>query len=331
MPVFRFYEEERRNITKSYVLIFLFTLVMGAFGFIIDYFFETGPWFTVIFLGIALIQILVATLAGPSVVLSSVRAQPLDESSLEHVQLQHIIQELSVAGNVVPPPKLYHIPGDQTINAFATGLRPSQAVICVTDGLLAALNREETQGVVAHELSHIENRDMLYMTLLSALIGAVVIVQMFALRAVIFVPSGGSKRDSNGGAIIIFLLAVAALATIFALFGRIVLFAVSRQREYLADAHAVELTRNPLGLSTALRKIAMLPGRVRTASVATAHLFISDPLHRAVNEQEGGFFTNLFATHPPLYSRIARLEGKGPQQVLRELQQAAPAPWTPAQ
>lgn len=320
MAVFSFYEEQRRNITKSYLLIFLFTVVMGAFGFLIDYFFETMPWFTLIFLGIALIQVLVATLAGPSVVLGSVGAKPLEMSNLEQKQLSNIIQELSVAGGMTPPPKIYHIPGDRTINAFATGLRPTDAVICVTDGLLDTLDREETQGVVAHELSHIQNRDMLYMTLLSALIGAVVIVQLFALRAMIFVPSGGSRRDSNSGGIIIFLLAVAGLATLFAIFGRIILFAVSRQREYLADAHSVELTRNPAGLAGALRKIAQTPGRIRTASVATAHLFISDPLRRAVNEQEGGFFTNLFATHPPLFSRIARLETKSPQQVRRELE-----------
>jgi len=297
---------------------------MGGFGFLIDYFFSTWPWFTAVFLGVALIQVLIGVLSGPSLVLSSVGAKPIDPLNPEHKQLENIVNEMGIASGLRPLPKIYYIPGEKSINAFATGLKKENAYICVTEGLLEALDREETQGVIAHELSHIYNKDMLYMTLLSAILGAVVIIQMMAFRgAWIAAQTGGgrSRRESSGCAsVFLFLIIVGILATIFAFLGRILLFAVSRQREYLADAKAAEFTRNPQGLASALRKIAMAAGRVKNANIATAHLFISDPLKRKVNEKEG-FWANLFSTHPPIYKRIARLEGKSPEQVLMELEQ----------
>jgi heat shock protein HtpX len=320
MAVIQFYEEERRNIRKSYLLVFLFTLMMGFFGFIIDYLFGTGPWFTLVFLGIALIQVLVGVFSGPSLVLASTGSKPVDIRNPEHKQLENIVNELSVATGLRPTPKVYYIPGDPTINAFATGLKKDKAFVCVTEGLLHNLSREETQGVLAHELSHVHNQDMLYMTLLSAIVGAVVIIQIFAFRgglqALTF--SRGSRKDSGCGYAAVFLLAVGLAATIFAFLGRLILLAVSRQREYLADAHAVEITRNPNGLSSALRKIALVPVRSKAANIATASLFTADPLQRVVNEREG-FWASLFSTHPPLYIRIARLEAKSPDQVIREL------------
>lgn len=326
MSVIQFYEEQRRNIAKSYVLITFFIILMATFGLIIDYLFEIFPRFTLIFLGIALIQVMIASFAGPNLVLASVGARPINVADPEQAQLKNIVEELCIAAGATSRPQIYVIPDDKTINAFATGLRKDKTYVCVTSGLLKNLDRAETQGVVAHELSHIQNRDILYMTLISAILGAVVIIQVFAFKGAWLAASsggGGSRKDSSGcGYAMIFLLVVGILASIFAFLGRIVLFAVSRQREYLSDAHAVELTRNPYGLSSALRKIAMVPSKVKTASIATAHLFISDPLKRKVNERSSGFWANLFSTHPPLYYRIARLEGKGPEQVQRELEQA---------
>ncbi|MCR4427969.1 MAG: M48 family metalloprotease [Caldiserica bacterium] len=327
MPAFSFWEEQRKNVTKSYILIFVFVIMMGLFGFLIDFSFEVWPWFTIVFLGLALIQVLIGVASGPSLILSSVGARPLDQRYLEHKQLQNILNEMGIASGLRPLPKLYYIPGEKSINAFATGLKTENAHICVTEGLLEALDREETQGVVAHEMSHIMNKDMLYMTLLSAILGAVVIIQVLAFRGAWMVAQTGggrSRKDSSGcGYAVLFLLIVGVLATIFAFLGRILLFAVSRQREYLADAKAAEFTRNPRGLASALRKIALTPGKVKNATIATAHLFISDPLRRMVNEKEG-FFANLFSTHPPVYQRIARLEGKSPEQVLRELKGELP-------
>lgn len=331
MAVIQFYQEERRNIRKSYLLVFLFTLMMGCFGFIIDYLFGTGPWFTLVFLGIALIQVLIGVFSGPSLVLASTGSKPVDIRNPEHKQLENIVNELSVATGLRPTPKVYYIPGDPTINAFATGLKKDKAFVCVTEGLLHNLSREETQGVLAHELSHVHNQDMLYMTLLSAIVGAVVIIQIFAFRgglqAMTF--SGGSRnKDSGCGYAAVFLLAVGLAATVFAFLGRLILLAVSRQREYLADAHAVEITRNPNGLSSALRKIALVPVRSKAANIATACLFTVDPLKRAVNEREG-FWASLFSTHPPLYIRIARLEAKSPDQVIRELSAGEDQPRNP--
>ena len=319
MAVIQFYAEERKNVAKSVILILFFTVLMGGFGYLVDRIFDWSYWATTIFLIIAAIQILVGVLSGPSVVLSSVGAKPIQpETDPEQQQLQNIVSELSVSSGLKPV-KVYHLPGDSSINAFATGLKKDQASICVTDGLLANLDREETQGVLAHEMSHIHNRDMLYMTLLSAILGAMVIVQVIAFTALRGSLSF-SDSDDLGGCLTVLLisLVVAILSSIFSLIGRIVVMAVSRQREYLADAHAVEFTRNPFGLSRALRTIAGGEATVKQANIATAHLFIADPLKRQVNEREG-WWANLFSTHPPLYRRIARLEAKAPEQVLQEL------------
>ncbi|MEI6309353.1 MAG: M48 family metalloprotease [bacterium] len=315
MPVIQFYAEERRNLTKSILLIGLFVVLMGAFGLLVDTLFEITPWATSIFLGIALLQVLVGLLSGPSLVLSSMGAQPIrPEQEAEHLELAHIVEELTIASGL-PAPKIYYLPGEKGVNAFATGLRRDRAFVCVTQGLLDRLDREETQGVVAHELSHIFHRDMLYMTLLSAILGAMVIVQVLAFTGLRGVFSF-SDSDNLGGcmAAFLFLLVVGVLSTLFSLVGRLLVLAVSRSREYLADARAVEFTRNPYGLSRALRNIAGRERTVGAANIATAHLFISDPLNRAVNEREG-FWANILSTHPPLAHRIARLEGIPPEAV----------------
>jgi heat shock protein HtpX len=309
MPVIQFYAEQRRNLVKSFVLICLFVALMGAFGYLVDSLFGITPWATAIFLAIALIQILVGVLSGPAMVLSSLGAKPIrPEDEAEHRELSHIVQELCVA-SASPPPKIYYLPQERAINAFATGLRKDRAYVCVTQGLLDALDREETQGVLVHEMSHILNRDMLYMTLLSAILGAMVIVQVLAFSGLRGAFSFNDSDDLGGCLTIsLFLIVVGVLSTIFSFIGRIVVLAISRQREYLADAKAVEFTRNPYGLARALRVIAGGNRQVQAASIATAHLFISDPLDRSVNEREG-FWANLFSTHPPMVRRIARLEG----------------------
>ncbi|MCX5970033.1 MAG: M48 family metalloprotease [Coprothermobacterota bacterium] len=315
MPVIQFYAEERRNLVKSVLLIGLFVVLMGAFGLLVDTLFQITPWATSIFLGIALLQVLVGLLSGPSLVLSSMGAQPIrPEQEAEHLELAHIVEELTIASGL-PAPKLYYLPGEKGVNAFATGLRRDRAFVCVTQGLLDHLDREETQGVVAHELSHIFHRDMLYMTLLSAILGAMVIVQVLAFTGLRGVFSF-SDSDNLGGCLAasLFLLVVGVLSTLFSLVGRLLVLAVSRSREYLADARSVEFTRNPYGLSRALRNIAGRERTVQAANIATAHLFISDPLDRAVNEREG-FWANILSTHPPLAHRIARLEGIQPEAV----------------
>lgn len=320
---------QKKNLRKTYFLITIFMVMMAFLGLIIDGLFESFPFGTIILLIIASIQVLVGTQSGASLVLNSVGAKPVNEKELEERQLKNIVEEISIAAGLKMVPRVY-VMEDENINAFATGFKESDNAICVTRGLLNNLNREETEGVVAHEVSHIVNKDTLLMTTISAILGTMVLVQLFAWRSLRFMTFGYSrsrssrKKGSDSGAYIIFaLLVIALFATLFSFIGRITIFAVSRAREYLADAKAVELTRNPLGLSGALRKIAKTQkakAKVKGATIATAHLFISDPLKRNVNNKEG-FLADLFSTHPPIHKRIALLENVAPEVVLRELQQ----------
>ena len=324
MAVINFFLEESRNKRKSFFLIALFIVVMGLFGLFVDLGLELFPWFTIIFLVIALGQVLLGIYVGSKMVLNSVGAKKISPKNLEHQQLHNIVNELCVASGWRPPPKIFYIPGDLNINAFATGVFREDSYLCVTEGLLSALDRTETQGVIAHELSHIQNRDTLYMTLISSILGAAILIRSLSFG--LLQGSFSADEDSEGisfgcSTIFLYFLFVGILAAIFTFLGRILLFAISRHREYLADAHAVELTRNPFGLSQALRKIALKNQRSVKVSLATAHLFIADPLKRRVNERSG-FWANLFSTHPPIHLRIAKLENKDPWLVLKELEQA---------
>lgn len=323
-----FVELQKKNIRSTYLLVLIFILMMGTLGLLIDALFGVFPVGTIVLILIASIQTLVGTSSGSSLVLRSVGAKPISEKDFEEKQLKNITEELCIAAGLKKVPKLY-VMEDENINAFATGFKEEDSAICVTSGLLKNLNREETEGVIAHEISHIINKDTLLMTTISAILGTMVLIQLFAWRSLRVLawssPSRRSsrKKDSGTAYILAALLIIALVATLFSLIGRITIFAVSRTREYLADAKGVELTRNPKGLSGALRKIAKVQKvkpKVKNATIATAHLFISDPLKRKVNEKEG-FFADLFSTHPPIHKRIALLENVPPETVLRELQQ----------
>ncbi|MDD5682866.1 MAG: M48 family metalloprotease [Mesotoga sp.] len=325
-----FYEESRKNVRKTVILVMVFLVMMIAFGLIIDLVFGILPIFTLVFLAIASIQTLISLTSGKEIVLRSVKARELKANDPEERQLKNIVDELSIAAGMGKPPEVYVIDDDSVINAFATGRKQEDSVICVTSGLLKNLDREETSGVIGHELSHIVNRDILLMTLISALLGAVVIVQLLAFRALITYLRFGAigaatrsrrsskKNDNSVLAIIAFLAAVAGLGALFSFIGRLSLLAVSRTREYFADARAVELTRNPSGLANALRKIVTSSAKLQTANVATAHLFISDPLKRGINNRTS-FFASLWSTHPPIAMRISILENKTLTEIEAEL------------
>ena len=319
--------QQKKNLRNTYLLVFLFLLLMATLGLVVDVLFGVFPFGTMLLIFIALIQILAGVASGPSLVLRSVNARRIKEKSLEEKQLKNIVEELTIAAGLEKVPEVY-VMEDENINAFATGFKVEKSAVCVTSGLLKHLNREETEGVVAHEISHIKNKDTLLMTTISAILGTMVLVQLFAWRSLRFLAwTGGGrssrKKDSGVGYVLAALLILALVATLFSLIGRISIFAVSRTREYLADAKAVELTRNPKGLANALRKIAKVQkgkGKIKNATIATAHLFISDPLKRSVNDKEG-FFANLFSTHPPIHKRIALLENVPEKIVLKELQE----------
>lgn len=321
--------QQKKNLKKTYLLVFLFLFLMATLGLIVDALFGVFPFGTILLIFIALIQILAGMSSGPALVLRSVNARKINEKSLEEKQLKNIVEELTIAAGLEKTPEVY-VMEDENINAFATGFKVEKSAVCVTSGLLKHLNREETEGVVAHEISHIINRDTLLMTTISAILGAMVLVQLFAwrsLRVMLWSGYGRSSRrkgKDSTGYIILALLVIALLATLFSFIGRVTMFAVSRTREYLADAKGVELTRNPKGLANALRKIAKMQKtkpRVKNATIATAHLFIADPLKRKVNDREG-FFANLFSTHPPIHKRIALLEHVPEEVVLKELQES---------
>jgi heat shock protein HtpX len=254
---------------------------------------------------------------GDRAVLRSSAAVPIEErlaqaateeDRLRYRQFENVVEEMSIAAGL-PRPKAYVIADDDP-NAFATGRDPEHASIAVTEGLLRSLNRDELQGVVAHEMGHVRNLDIRLMTVVAALMGAILLLADWSGRAMRF---GGSSRsrsrdkDSGGGLGIVFL-AVWILAIILApLLGRLLATAVSRRREYLADATGAELTRHPLALANALEKIESVAGPTPSVKRGTAHMCIADPLGLKIDNRESGW-ANLWATHPPMSKRIAALK-----------------------
>jgi len=246
---------------------------------------------------------------GGPMVLAVSGARPLKKE--QDPQLYNVVEEMAIAAGV-PMPEVYLIL-DGAPNAFATGRDPQHAVVAITSGLRTKLNREELQGVIAHEMAHIRNYDIRLMLLLAVLIGTIVMLSDVFWQMLRFAPSSGGGRSSSrddkgkgGGAgaimLVIFILAM-VLALIAPLLAQIIQLAVSRQREYLADASAVELTRNPLGLAGALRKIADDPEDLKRATGGTAHLFIANPVKKFSARAN-----SMLCSHPPIEDRIARLE-----------------------
>jgi len=253
---------------------------------------------------------------GDRAVLMAAHAQPIadvaatagDDEKLKFRQLENVVDEMAIAAGV-PRPPVYIVP-DPDPNAFATGRGPGHASIAVTRGLLNALDREELQGVVAHEMSHIRNLDIRVMTIVAALVGGVALLSDWARRGMAW--GGGRRRDDDregGGGIagIVFFVVWLIAIAIAPLMAQALAMMVSRRREYLADASGAELTRNPMGLARALEKIDAAVAPTRTINHGSAHLCIADPLGRQVNLKEG-FVSDLFASHPPMAARIAALK-----------------------
>jgi heat shock protein HtpX len=214
---------------------------------------------------------------------------------------------LQLAAGMPVMPKLYVI-DDPSPNAFATGRNPSHSAIVITAGLLDILKKDELEGVLAHEMGHILNYDILLATLISVLVGTVILISHFFWRWMWFF-GGGRRRGgggSGGGAAMLIMLAIAIIFLILApIAAQLIQLAVSRKREYLADATSARLTRYPEGLANALQKIASVSVPVARASKATAHMFIDDPLKKP---KRRGWLTNLFSTHPPIEERVSRLQ-----------------------
>lgn len=221
-------------------------------------------------------------------------------------ELYRLVENLSISAGL-PMPKVYLI-NDASPNAFATGRNPKNAVVAVTSGLLAKLDRSELEGVIAHELSHIGNYDILLATLISVLVGFVVLAADWFSRSLMFGNRGGNN-DNKGGGVIITIIAL-VLAILAPLFATLMQLAISRKREYMADADGALLTRYPEGLASALEKISADPKPLDNANRATAHLFIASPfkeLKDSQKESRPGFFARAFMTHPPTADRIKKL------------------------
>jgi heat shock protein HtpX len=300
-----FYNQIAENKRKSFLLSLIVVALFGALGFSIGVA-ATGEWtggifVTVIALVVGGLIALGSYFGGDALVLKVSGAREVDATMTP--QLMNVVQELAIAANL-PMPKVYVI-DDTAPNAFATGRDPKHASVAITTGLLEKLDREELQGVLGHELSHVRNFDIRFAMIVGVLVGSIALLADFFLRFTFWGGGrrGGRDRDGGGGglAAIMFVVAI-VLAVVAPIVARLVQLAVSRQREYLADASSVELTRNPRGLEQALVKIAGDKEVLEVANRATQHLYFANPIKKFEERS-----SSLFSTHPDIVDRINRL------------------------
>ena len=311
-----FFEEQRENRRTTLILISVFLFIVLSLGYFIDHFYlgfditrGPFPFATALALVVASGWAMTSYYSGDTIVLGSVGAVPLDISTADDKEkmLMDVVREMSIAsGN--PMPFVYIMPSDQA-NAFATGRDPGHSSIAVTRGLLDRMDRSELQAVVAHEMGHIKSHDIQTMTVIAVLLGAIALMSDWLWRISFYAPRKSGKSTDLRGTMIVLLVAL-VLAIIAPILGQIIAMTVSREREYAADAASVEFTRNPLALASALEKIKTGFVPMKNASRGTAHMFIVDPLVRISGDKEG-FWADLFATHPPIDKRIARLKLSG--------------------
>jgi heat shock protein HtpX len=312
MPM-NLYDQQKRNLSNTRWFIFGFILLLAIMGLGADgvlYGAGVTPGLPIATLGAVCLGSFSAWWSlhgGDQAVLESAHAVPLNPADPKQRVLDNVVEEIAIAGGL-PKPAIFIIP-DGDPNAFATGSGPERASIAVTRGLLEKLDRDELQGVVAHELSHVKNYDVRLMTVVAALAGAILLLSDWSRRGLWWGggrSSRGSDRSGGGGAGAVFAVLWVVSIILAPFVAQIVSLAVSRQREYLADASGAELTRNPLGLASALQKIEDAVEPTPSIKQGIAHLCIADPRGRSLNEREG-FFASLFSTHPPIAKRIALL------------------------
>jgi heat shock protein HtpX len=292
----------RRSLLLVAIVVALLAVLGFAIGFALTGALEGAYVAIVVAVLVALIMTSVSYFAGDSLVLSASKARQVTEADTP--RLMNIVRELSIAANVSPP-RVFIIE-DSAPNAFATGRDPSHASLAVTTGLLEKLDREELQGVIGHELAHVRNLDIRFTLLVGVLVGSIVLMADFFLRWSFWGGAGrrsGSGKGGGGGGLLIIMFIIAlVLAIVAPILARMVQLAVSRQREYLADSSAVELTRNPYGLERALAKIGSDREVLEVANRATQHLYFVNPIKKWEARASG-----LMSTHPPIVERINRL------------------------
>lgn len=292
------YTHQESNIRKTWLLMTTFLIVVIGFGWAISAYFQS-PAILYIAVAISIIMNIGSYWFSDKLVIKMSGARPVTHQ--EFPDLWNSLENLSITAGL-PMPKLYVI-DDPSPNAFATGRNPEHSAVAVTTGLLQILNKTELEGVLAHELSHIGNRDMLVATVVVVLVGFIAILSDIFLRSARF---GGNSKEGGRIQMVAFLAGI-ILAIFAPLIARLIHFAISRKREFLADASGALLTRYPEGLASALQKIGGYVGPMQRPSHATAHLFISDPFDK---EDRKSFFSRIdqmFMTHPPIQERVSAL------------------------
>jgi len=299
------WEQIRSNRIRSVVLV----IGMGALLFVVGYFlglyfFESGIGGLLIAIALWLIMTLLGYFQGDSILLATAGAKKISHD--DHPRLYNIVEEMRIASGLPKTPDIYII-DDPSLNAFATGRDPNKAAVAITSGLLKQLNRDELQGVMAHEISHIKNKDVLLMAMTSVLLGTIVMISWYGSRIMIYGGGGSRRSSSSGGAAQGIIMIVALLLMILApIFAQLIYFAISRKREYLADASAAMYTRYPEGLASALEKLGASTSQLKSANQATAPMYIVNPFRKKGREA-----TDLSSTHPPLSERIRILRAMG--------------------
>ena len=316
-----FYDQISANRRNAFLLALVVVALLAALGFSVGYALTGDPagavGSTVLAFVVGVVMSLGSYFAGDRMVLAASNAKEVDEASAP--QLMNVVREMAIAANI-PMPRV-HLIDDSAPNAFATGRDPEHASIAVTTGLLEKLDREELQGVIGHELAHVRNLDIRFSLIVGVLVGSIALLSDFFLRFTFWGGGGRRSRDRDGGGgglqlvMVVLALVLAILAPIAA---RFVQLAVSRQREYLADASSVEITRNPFGLERALAKITADKEVLEVANRATQHLYFTNPIKKFETRASG-----LFSTHPPIVERINRLRELTGEQPLAPTDMAA--------
>jgi heat shock protein HtpX len=304
------WEQIRSNQIRSVFLVVLMGMLLLAIGYFIGIIFlNSAAAGLIIALIVWAFMNLISFFQGDSIILSMSGARKI--TAQDHPRLYNVVEEMKIASGLEKMPDIYII-DDPALNAFATGRSPQHASVAITSGLLSKLNRDELQGVIGHEISHIKNRDVLLMLMTSILLGSIVLLAWYASRILFFTGmSGGRGRRSSGGgggggAQIIILVVGLVLMILAPIIAQIIYFAISRKREYLADASGALYTRYPEGLASALEKLQNSSTQVKAANKATAPMYISNPFYK-----KGVSVNDLFATHPPLAERIRILRSMG--------------------
>jgi heat shock protein HtpX len=292
------YKQIQSNIWRTWVLMLIFVVFLGAVGFVFAYFYNS-PGIIAVFGIIAVVQAFTSYYYSDKIALWTSGAQLASRE--KYLTLHRTVENLSIAAGL-PKPEVYVI-DDPSPNAFATGRDPNHASLAVTSGLLQIMDKPELEGVISHELSHIGNYDIRLMGVVVVLVGLVALLSNWLLRFGIW-----GNRDREGQSNPIFLIIALALWILVPISATLIQLAISRRREYLADATGSLVTRYPEGLASALEKIATNKAETRLNNRAVAHLFIADPYKEDEQRQRQSWLVTIFSTHPPIFERVKRLK-----------------------